>query len=326
LLCGCAIDLNSQLYLLYFTIFFFCAIHWEDKQYSLLHRWPYTYASCSFCPLQWYGPPTAKKIRAGQDYDLMTAIEDAVKFVEIKVEKTDNIALTLQHINERIVNQDKLWYHLRKADEPDVEDDSTDVSSSYHDYDENREDDLFVQTVRNLDPTEQKETPIQISVIVDPKKTNSLSLKGPIQNGCPPPNGVVSPTNQMFATYTPGMGMKYFMLPPGWNCYHVQNGNGLPSMLPNPSPLSRPNGSVSSRDSSSLDGRFSSQSSPLMTVPPSNTVSDMESDDQEYLCNKEPSPSPEPHEMRIDVTANTTQSWQTATVPIVQIESTGLSA
>ena len=255
----------------------------------------------------------------------MTAIEDAVKFVEVKVEKTDNIALTLQHINERIVNQDKLWYHLRKADEPDVEDDSTDVSSSYHDYDETRDEDLFVQTVRNVDPVEQKETPIQISVIVDPKKTNAFPLKSQLQNGSSISNGTTSPNSQMFATYTPGMGMKYFMLPPGWNCYHVRNGNNLPTVLTTPNGSGRVTGSVSSRDSSSLDGRFSSQSSPLTTMHLNNMISDMDSDDPECISNKDPiSPLAETPQGECDTPGNTT-SWQTATVPIVQIDHTGFS-
>ena len=212
--------------------------------------------SCCLCT-QWYGPPSAKKIRAGQDYDLMTAVEDAAKFVEVKVERMDNIALTLQHINDRIVNQDRLWYHLRQSDEPDVaEDNSTDASGSYADSGEGQEE-VFVQTVRNLAPVESKDQPVQVSVIVDPKKVNSAP-RG--DNDCHgnglPAVAQLMPTlpgqQQMYATFTPGMGMKFFVLPQGWNCYQVCNTTPSATMTAPPNPptnMTGSTGSVSPRDS-----------------------------------------------------------------------------
>ena len=259
--------------------------------------------------IQWYnGPPSAKKIRAGQDYDLMTAVEDAAKFVEVKVERMDNIALTLQHINDRIVNQDRLWYHLRQSDEPDVaEDSSIDASVSLADSGEGQEEDVFVQTVRNLAPLESKDQPVQVSVIVDPKKLN------------PPPRGdsesvasrlpavaQLMPTipgqQQMYATFTPGMGMKFFVLPQGWNCYQVCN--ATPPVMtpapPNPTVAMRGSiGSASPRDSLSVDTRSSGTTS----------GSDMESEAEAECAKMGSTPTAQAHHA---------ESWPA--VPIVQID------
>lgn len=275
------------------------------QQYCPVH----VLLSCA-CSLymQWYGPPLAKKIRAGQDYDLMTAVEDAAKFVEVKVERMDNIALTLQHINDRIVNQDRLWYHLRQSDEPDIaEDSSTDASVSFADSGEGQEEEVFVQTVRNLDPIESKDQPVQVSVIVDPKKLNSAPRGDSDCHGNRlPAVAQLMPTlpgqQQMYATFTPGMGMKFFVLPQGWNCYQVCNATppAVTPAPPNPpTNMTGSTGSISPRDSLSVDSRSSGTAS----------SSDMESEaETEYTKMGNP-PS---------VQAHHTDSWPA--VPIVQID------
>lgn len=239
----------------------------------------------------------------------MTAVEDAAKFVEVKVERMDNIALTLQRINDRIVNQDRLWYHLRQPDDPDVaEDCSTDASGSFADSGEGQEEEVFVQTVRNLDPMESKDQPVQVSVIVDPKK---LSTPPRGDSGCHgnglPAVAQLMPTlpgqQQMYATFTPGMGMKFFVLPQGWNCYQVCNTTPptvpvAPPNLPTTNTTGGSTGSVSPRDSLSVDTHSSGTSS----------SSDMESEAEGDYA-KMGTPLSQAHHA---------ESWPA--VPIVQID------
>ena len=107
-----------------------------------------------------------------------------------------------------------MWYHLRQHNEQE----SLSSISSYQEEEESGSSDLFMPTLQTVAPTEPKDVPIQVSVIVDPNKSKNSS-NSLLDNNSVFMNGQTGSNEKLIAICNPQFGIRYLSLPPGWKCY-----------------------------------------------------------------------------------------------------------